>query len=52
MKKGRIIKVKRKGKNLKTMIEGLLGVLDGLIKVVSLGFLFSDFQYRFMFNRF
>lgn len=52
MKKGRIITVKRKGKNIKTMIEGLLGVVDGLVKLLSFGFLFSDFQYKFMFNRF
>ena len=41
---------KTSGKNHKIMIEGLLGILDGLIKFVTLGFYSSDLQWSYMKN--
>ena len=37
-----------KGKKYKHMIQGLLGILDGLIRFLSFGNFWSNFQYKYM----
>lgn len=47
---GKITRSKKKGKKAHTIIEGVLGIIDGFVKVISLGYYFSNFQYKFMLN--
>lgn len=43
------MKMKRtKGKKYKHMIQGLLGILDGLIRFLSFGNFWTSFQYKYM----
>ncbi len=44
-----------KGRNVYFFIKGFIKLVDGLICILSFGFLWSDFEYRFtkyqMFNK-
>lgn len=41
---------KTKGNKLKHMFIGLLSILDGLIRFLTLGFYWSSFQFKFIFK--
>ena len=43
------MKIRRtKGKWYRHMIQGLLSVIDGLIRILSLGFFWSSLEYRYV----
>lgn len=39
---------KTKGKKYRHMIQGLLGILDGLIRLLSFGNFWTNFQFRYV----
>ena len=45
-----IIKNKNTNGKLFNFINGLLTILDGLVKVLSIGYFRSDFSYKHLFN--
>jgi hypothetical protein len=39
---------KTKGKKRKHIIQGLLSIVDGLVRVLTLGWFWSNFEYKYV----
>jgi hypothetical protein len=39
---------KTKGNQMKHIIQGLLSIIDGLTRVITFGYFWTDFQYKYV----
>tara|TARA_R110002020_G_scaffold41813_1_gene122904 strand:+ start:367 stop:534 length:168 start_codon:yes stop_codon:yes gene_type:complete len=39
---------KHRGKNYDCFAQGFLSIIDGIVRILSLGFLYTNFEYQYI----